>query len=114
MTSLTFTPTSNTAYDGFFFRGQINEFDCRGKKCTNTPFGGKVFATVTDNLGNSEDLLFTAVPDKSNLASLGFESILAGRTLASVTIFLDGTAFFKEFKQVDFSPAVAAVPEPSP
>jgi PEP-CTERM motif len=118
LTSLTFTPTSLTAYDGFFFRGQINEYDC-GRRCTNTPFDGKVFAQVTDNFGNVENLLFTGVPDKSDFSALGFESILAGHTLKSVTISLDGTGFFKEFKQVDFSPAadpnvnIGGVPEPS-
>ncbi len=109
LTSLTFTPTSLTAYDGFFFRGQINEYDC-GTRCINTPFDGKVFASVIDNLGNVENLLFTGVGDKNDFGTLGFESIIAGRSIKSVTISLDSSGFFKEFKQVDFSPAV---PEPS-
>lgn len=113
LTSLTFTPTSQTAYDGFFFRGQISEYDC-GKKCTSTAFDGKIFAAVTDNLGAVENLVFTGVGTTDDFATLGFESILAGHSIKSVTISLDGTGFFKEFKQVDFSPAaITAVPEPT-
>lgn len=113
LNSLTFTPTSATAYDGFFFRGQVNAFDC-GKRCDSTPFDGKVYATVTDNLGNIENLTFTGVADNSDFATLGFNSILVGHSIKSVTIYLDGTGFFKEFKQVDFSPAaISAVPEAS-
>jgi hypothetical protein len=114
LTSLTFTPTSQTAYDGFFFRGQINEYACSTHKCVNAPFDGKVFASITDNFGNVQSMTFTGVDDGSDFSRLGFESILAGHSIKSVTISLDSSGFFKEFKQVDFSPAaITAVPEPS-
>lgn len=101
-----------------FFRGQISEFACTGNKCKDTPFDGKVTALVSyvGTTTGTETLTFTGVPSSNNdFAEIGFEALLLGYTIKSVTISLDNTGFFKEFKQVDFSPAtaVSAVPEAS-
>jgi hypothetical protein len=122
LNSLTFTPTNANAYDGMFFRAQINEYSCTGKHCEDTPFDGKITVTIQDNQGDSPQALqFTGVSSGSDdIKTLGFEDIeglLQEKTVKSVTISLDNTGYFKEFKQIDFSPAslsmTSGVPEPS-
>ena len=122
LNSLTFTPTNANAYDGMFFRAQINEYSCTGRHCEDTPFDGKITVTIQDNQGDSPQVLkFTGVSSESDdIKTLGFEDIeglLQEKTIKWVTISLDNTGYFKQFKQIDFSPAslsvTAGVPEPS-
>jgi hypothetical protein len=117
LTSLTFTPTSNKAYDGMFVRGQIGD-TCKGRHCT--AFDGNVKAHIVDSNGNITDITFSGVSAKGNFSTIGFESSIENKitdyTLQSVTWSLDQSGFFfDQFKQVDFSVAsvASAVPEPS-
>jgi hypothetical protein len=104
LTSLIFRPTNPNAYEDMFFRGQIND------SSRDTTFDGIITATILDNHGVTTVVTFSGVSDHGDFSPLGFRATLPGETIQSVTISLDSTGVFKEFKQVDFSPAV---PEPS-
>jgi hypothetical protein len=113
LTSLTFTPTTGTSFDGFFFRGQLQDQN------KNTPDinNGEVIITV-----NGTDV-FT-VPDlgiEEDITDLGVEAINDTTPITSIQIQAGPGEYFKEFKQVQLSGVVGGsvggtggpVPEPA-
>jgi hypothetical protein len=104
LTSLTFTPSNDTLFTDFSFRGQLN------------PIGdtSTVDVTWTDSGGTSGTIVFpiAAGPD-TDFARLGIVS--TDETLASVVVSTTAGESFKEFKQVQFSAASIppSIPEAS-
>ena len=104
LTSLTFTPSNDTLFTGFSFRGQLN------------PIGdtSTVDVTWTDSGGTSGTIVFpiAAGPD-TDFARLGIVS--TDETLASVVVSTTAGESFKEFKEVQFSAASIppSIPEAS-
>jgi hypothetical protein len=103
LTDLIFTPADDTLFNDFSFRGQIEK----------SGFTGTVDVTWTDSSGTRGTITFTGVKGpNADFARLGIVS-LDGETLKSVEISTPGSESFKEFKQVEFSFAVAGIPEPA-
>jgi hypothetical protein len=104
LTSLTFTPSNDTLFTDFSFRGQLNPI---GNTST-------VDVTWTDSGGTSGTIVFpiAAGPD-TDFARLGIVS--TDETLASVVVSTTAGESFKEFKQVQFSAASIppSIPEAS-
>jgi hypothetical protein len=104
LTSLTFTPTNDTLFTDFSFRGELNSVGDTGT----------IDVTWTDSSGATGTVDFTNVPgaDK-DFARLGIVS--TDETLKSVVVSTTAGESFKEFKQVQFSGAglVPSIPEPS-
>ena len=104
LTSLTFTPASDTLFTDFSFRGQL------------APIGdtGVIDVTWTDSLGTSGTVEFKGIPgpDK-DFDRLGIVS--TDETLKSVVVTTAAGESFDEFKQVQFSAGVIppSIPEPS-
>jgi hypothetical protein len=104
LTSLTFTPSNDTLFTDFSFRGQLN------------PIGdtSTVDVTWTDSGGTSGTIVFpiAAGPD-TDFARLGIVS--TDETLASVVVSTTAGESFKEFKEVQFSAASIppSIPEAS-
>jgi hypothetical protein len=93
LTDLIFTPSDDTLFSDFSFRGQLEP----------AGFTGTVDVTWTDSSGTSGTLAFTGVKGpNSDFARLGIVSN-DGETLKSVMISTPGSESFKEFKQVQFS-----------
>jgi hypothetical protein len=104
LTSLTFTPTDDTLFTDFSFRGQLNPVDDTGI----------INVRWTDSLGTSGTLQFTGVPGPdSDFDRLGIVS--TDETLRSVEVFTTGGESFDQFKQVQFSaPGIPpSIPEPA-
>jgi PEP-CTERM motif-containing protein len=104
LTSLTFTPASDTLFTDFSFRGELN------------PVGdtSTLDVTWTDSSGTSGTLAFTGLAGpNADFARLGIVS--TDETLKSVVVSTTSGESFKEFKQVQFSGAglVPSIPEPS-
>lgn len=99
LTSLTFTPVDDTNFSDFSFRGQVlNASDA-------------IDVTVTDQSGTPFSFSFTVPTANADFSRLGVIS-MDGETIKSVAVTDSGG--FKEFKQIDFSPAVVPViPEPA-
>jgi hypothetical protein len=104
LTSLTFTPSNDTLFTDFSFRGQLNRL---GDTST-------VDLTWTDSGGTSGTIVFpiAAGPD-TDFARLGIVS--TDETLASVVVSTTAGESFKEFKEVQFSAASIppSIPEAS-
>jgi hypothetical protein len=105
LTSLTFTPTTGTTFDGFFFRGQLQDLDTKA----TDPNNGQVTITVngTDvftesNLGIEEDI-----------TDLGVEAINDTTAITSIKIQAGPGEYFKEFKQVQLSGVNGVVINPT-
>jgi len=104
LTSLTFTPTDDTLFTDFSFRGQL------------APVGdtGVIDVTWTDSLGTTGTVVFTGIPgpDK-DFDRLGIVS--TDEFLKSVVITTAAGESFDEFKQVQFSAASIppSIPEAS-
>jgi PEP-CTERM motif len=92
-TSITFTPTSDTQFDDFSFRGSLAA-------------AGTVDVMWTASDGATGTIPFTGLPANADFGRLGIVSN-DGETLASVTLDSSG---FKDVRQIEFSPA--PVPEP--
>jgi hypothetical protein len=104
LTDLIFTPTDDTLFSDFSFRGQLDP----------SGFNGNIDVTWTDSSGTSGNLVFIGVAGpNSDFARLGIVSN-TGETLASVEVSTPGSSF-KEFKQVQFSAASIppSIPEPA-
>jgi hypothetical protein len=98
LTSLTFTPVDDTAFSDFSFRGQVLDA------------ADPIDVTVTDEDGTTFSFSFTVPKPNADFDRLGVISN-DGETIKSVLVTDSGG--FKEFKQIDFSPAVVPiVPEP--
>ena len=105
LTDLIFTPSDDTLFSDFSFRGQLEP----------AGFSGTVDVTWTDSAGTSGMLVFTGVKGpNSDFARLGIVSN-DGETLKSVEISTPGSETFKEFKQVQFSGTgiMPSIPEAS-
>ena len=91
LTSLTFTPSNDTLFTDFSFRGQLNRLGDTSS----------VDVSWTDSSGISGSLSFSGLagPD-ADFKRLGFVS--TDETLASVTISTTAGESFKEFKEVQF------------
>ena len=105
LTSLTFTPTDDTLFSDFSFRGQL------------APVGdtGVINVAWTDSLGVTGILQFTGIPGPdTDFGRLGIVSN-DGETLKSVVVTTALGESFDEFKQVQFSAASIppSVPEAS-
>jgi hypothetical protein len=99
LTSITFTPVSDTAFNDFVFRGQ----DLVANQTINV--------IVTDQNGVAQTIVFTEGNANANFAANGIVG-LPGETIKSVQLINSGG--FKEAKQFEFSVAsVVAVPEPA-
>jgi hypothetical protein len=93
LTDLIFTPTDDTLFSDFSFRGQLEP----------AGFTGIVDVKWTDSLGTSGTLTFTGVKGpNADFDRLGIVSD-DGETLKSVEVFTPAGESFKEFKQVQFS-----------
>ncbi|SHK60508.1 PEP-CTERM protein-sorting domain-containing protein [Bradyrhizobium lablabi] len=119
--SITFTPVNPKAFDGILFTVQADDKGCTGRGCTPVSWDGIVKVVV-----NGADTIYfdnvkaNAASDKLLVESI--DKIIGGKSIeinpiTSVTISVDNTGFFEEFKQVDFSlftdPGISSVPEPS-
>lgn len=103
LTDLIFTPSDDTLFSDFSFRGQLEP----------AGFTGTVDVTWTDSSGTSGTLVFPGVAGpNADFARLGIVSN-DGETLKSVMISTPGSESFKEFKQVQFSGTgiVPSIPE---
>jgi hypothetical protein len=105
LTSLTFTPTDDTLFTDFSFRGQL------------APVGdtGVIDVTWTDSNNLSGTVVFNNVPGPdSDFDRLGIVSN-DGETLKSVVVTTAAGESFDEFKQVQFSAASIppSIPEAS-
>jgi hypothetical protein len=103
LTDLIFTPSDDTLFSDFSFRGQLEP----------AGFTGMVDVTWTDSSGTSGTLVFTGVKGpNSDFNRLGIVSN-DGETLKSVEISTPGSESFKEFKQVEFSGTgiIPSIPE---
>ncbi|HEY1926782.1 MAG TPA: PEPxxWA-CTERM sorting domain-containing protein, partial [Caulobacteraceae bacterium] len=99
LTSLDFTPVSDTLFSDFSFRGQVVD--------ASDPIN----VTVTDENGTTFSFSFTVPKANEDFGRLGIES-LDGETIKSVLV--TDTGGFEEFKQIDFSLVTApVVPEPA-
>jgi hypothetical protein len=95
LTSLTFTPTTGTEFDGFFFRGQLQDLD----KTTPDPNNGQVTITV-----NGTDVFTVSdLGIEEDITDLGVEAIDDTTAITSITIAAGPGEYFKEFKQVQLS-----------
>ncbi|HEY2051414.1 MAG TPA: PEPxxWA-CTERM sorting domain-containing protein [Caulobacteraceae bacterium] len=100
LTSLTFTPVDPTAFSDFSFRGQV------------LVANQVLDVTVQDDQGNpAQTFMFDIPKANADFSRIGIVST-DGETIKSVVVSNSGG--FKEFKQIDFSPAtVPVVPEPA-
>lgn len=89
LTTLTFTPVNSSAFNGFSFRGQLNE-------------NGSVWVTVWDQLGNpSQTFEFPNLGDnKGNFERIGIIST-DNQTIMKVEV---SSANIFELKQIDWNP----------
>jgi hypothetical protein len=107
LTALIFTPADDTLFSGFSFRGQL----------AASGFTGTIDVSWTDSNGKTGSITFTGVkgPD-ADFDRLGIASH-DGETLKLVTVSVPpseaGGESFKEFKHIEFSFAIPAIPEPS-
>jgi hypothetical protein len=93
LTDLIFTPASDTLFNDFSFRGQLER----------AGFTGTVDVDVTDQSGTVSSIMFTGVKGpNADFDRLGVVS-LDGETIASVEVSTPGNESFKEFKQIEFS-----------
>jgi hypothetical protein len=103
--SITFNPVK--FYDGILFTVQADDIGCSGHRCTRVLWDGivKVVVNGTDTI-YFDDVKANAASDKLLVESI--PKIIGGKDyeinpITSVTISVDSTGFFEEFKQVDFS-----------
>jgi hypothetical protein len=107
LTVLIFTPVDDTLFNGFSFRGQL----------AGAGFLGTVDVSWLDSNGTTGSVMFTGVkgPD-ADFDRLGIVSN-DGETLKRVAVFVPPSEAagerFKEFKQIEFSSVIPAIPEPS-
>ena len=99
LTSLTFTPVDNTAFNAFSFRGQLDI----------TAFG-TVFLHWVASDGLFGNLVFNGLGADADFARMGIYSI-DGETLESVTLIASGNGF-RSVQQVELNEAATSVPEP--
>jgi hypothetical protein len=106
LTTLTFTPASDTLFGDFSFRGQLEP----------AGFGtGQVDIIWTDSLGTTGTLTFDVTAPDEDFGRFGIVSH-DGETLKSVEIMTPLTGeSFKEVKEIGFSGAgvLPTIPEPS-
>ena len=104
LTDLIFTPVSDTAFDGFSFRGQDDAGTADKPQIIDV--------TVTDQNGISELFKFTETKTSADFDRIGIIDSLAGETIKSVEIYNSGG--FKEAKQFEFDQVQASgTPEPA-
>ena len=111
---LLFTPANPLAYSDFSFRGQIERAGF-SDALTVTVIGClNVGGVCHEETPQTINLTTDAGPD-ADFSRLGIYSTTPGETIFSVMIQTAQHAYFKEFKQVDFSPAGggSATPEPA-
>jgi hypothetical protein len=98
LTSLTFTPTTGTAFDGFFFRGQLQEIDKHSVDVNN----GQVTITVN----GTDTFVVNDLGIEEDITDLGVEAIDDKTPITSITLTAGTGEYFKEFKQVQLSGVV--------
>lgn len=103
LTDVTFTPTNDTLFNSFFFRGQLLK-------------DGNVTLKVNDSLGDpTQAFTFSDIKSNTDFGPFGIVLDLAFpnnfETIKSIDLISDG---FKQLKQVRFGTVkVAAVPLPA-
>ena len=103
LTDLIFTPASDTAFDGFSFRG----LDLAGSAAHPQILD----VIVTDQNGVSENVTFSETKP-GDFGRIGIIAEMAGETIKSVEIQNSGG--FKQAKQFQFEPIMTTgVPEPA-
>jgi hypothetical protein len=102
LTDLIFTPASDTLFNDFSFRGQLEK----------SGFTGTIDVIWTDSTGGTGTIPFTVSKPNADFNRLGIVS-LDGELLKSVEIMTPGSESFKEVKQVEFSFATPPVPAPA-
>jgi hypothetical protein len=95
LTSLTFTPTSGTSFDGFFFRGQLQDVDPTAPDTNN--------GQVTISVNGTDTFVLDDLGIEKDITDLGVEAAFDLTPITSITITAGPGEFFKEFKQVQFS-----------
>jgi len=104
LTELIFTPSSDTEFDGFSFRGQDETGSSKKPQVIDV--------TVTDQNGTSEVFAFSENKSNADIAPIGIVSAVAGETIKSVEIYNSGG--FKEAKQFTFEQVQpSGTPEPA-
>jgi hypothetical protein len=101
LTDLIFTPKSDTAFNGFSFRGQ------------DLSKNQTIDVIVTDQSNATQTFMFTVADKSKDFAAFGIIADLANETIKSVEIQNSGG--FKEAKQFEFAVVrpVSGVPEPA-
>jgi len=103
LTSLTFTPTTGTTFDGMFIRGQLGG---------GGNFDGIVHVHIVGVDSSVTDLLVTGIKKDKDFGDIGIEAFNDTDLIASLTITTDSGTFFREVKQLEFSGVNGIVPVP--
>jgi hypothetical protein len=101
LTSLTFAPHAGVTFDGFFFRGQLQDLP----STSNDPNNGEVTITV-----NGEAHTVSGLGIEEDITDLGVEAANDLTAITSITIAAGPGEYFKEFKQVTLSGVTGGTP----